>query len=128
MPSARLFHLGGGRNEQARQQWMDTGRSRGTRRRRSKRRKTGKQMIEGRNVTGGALKWCAWGAADGTDDDQPDGQIAAATVAMIEKLGDTPWFIGCGFHEAARPVHRAEEVLRPVSARVAQALDAIPPT
>ena len=51
----------------------------------------GIKMLEGRDVTGGALKWCQWGAADGTDDDQPDGQIAAATVAMIEKLGDTPW-------------------------------------
>ena len=44
-------------------------------------------MVEGRNVTDGSLTWCAWGAAKGTDDDQPDGQIATATVAMIEQLG-----------------------------------------
>ena len=43
-----------------------------------------KRMLVGRDVTGGALKWCQWGAADGTDDDQPDGQIAAATVAMMK--------------------------------------------
>ena len=65
--------------------------------------KTGRKMLEGRDVTGGALKWCYWGAADGTDDDQPDGQIAAATVAMIERLGNTPWFIGCGFMKPHDP-------------------------
>ena len=31
------------------------------------------------------------------------GQIAAATVAMIEKLGDSPWFIGCGFMKPHDP-------------------------
>ncbi len=60
-------------------------------------------MLEGRNVTKGALEWCSWGAADGTDDDQPDGQIAAATVAKINELGDTPWFIGCGFMKPHDP-------------------------
>jgi uncharacterized sulfatase len=60
-------------------------------------------MIEGRNVTDGALSWCSWGAAKGNDADQPDGQIAAATVAMIERLGDQPWFIGCGFMKPHDP-------------------------
>jgi len=64
---------------------------------------TGRKMLAGRDVTGGALKWCHWGAAAGTDDDQPDGQIAIATVAMIDKLGDTPWFIGCGFMKPHDP-------------------------
>ena len=98
----KLFHLGGGKNAELRQQWMDAGRSwqtaeacEGT--------KAGRKMLEGRNVTGGALKWCAWGAADGTDEDQPDGQIAARTVAMIEKLGAQPWFIGCGFMKPHDP-------------------------
>ena len=49
------------------------------------------------------MNWCQWGAADGADDDQPDGQIAAAAVAMIEKLGDSPWFIGCGFMKPHDP-------------------------
>lgn len=65
--------------------------------------KLGRKLLEGRDVTDGALKWCQWGAADGTDDDQPDGQIAAATVAMIEQLGDAPWFIGCGFMKPHDP-------------------------
>ncbi len=59
--------------------------------------------MEGRNATGGALNWCQWGAAEGDDDDQPDGQIASATVAMINEPGDTPWFIGCGFMKPHDP-------------------------
>ncbi len=98
----KLFHLGGGRDAEARQRWMDEGRSWHTAQA-FEATKTGLKLLEGRNLTGGAIKWCQWGAADGTDDDQPDGQIAAATVAMIEKLGDTPWFIGCGFMKPHDP-------------------------
>ena len=98
----KLFHLGGGRSAEAKQRWMDTGRSWHTAQA-FEATKTGRKLVEGRNVTGDALKWCQWGAADGKDDDQPDGQIAAATVALIEKLGDTPWFIGCGFMKPHDP-------------------------
>ncbi len=58
--------------------------------------KTG-QKVEGRNLTGGKLAWCHWGAAEGGDDDQPDGQTAAAVAKLIEQQGAKPWFIGCGF-------------------------------
>jgi uncharacterized sulfatase len=98
----KIFHLGGGKNELAKQQWMDVGKSWHTAQA-FEATKKGRKMLEGRDVTGGALKWCQWGAADGTDDDQPDGQIAAATVAMIETLGDAPWFIGCGFMKPHDP-------------------------
>jgi len=98
----KLFHLGGGRNVAQKAQWMDAGRSWHTAQA-YEATPTGKKMLAGRNVTGGALKWCAWGAADGTDEDQPDGQIAAATVAKIELLGDAPWFIGCGFMKPHDP-------------------------
>ena len=98
----KLYHLGGGKNVEAKQAWMDVGKSWHTAQA-FEATKTGKKMIEGRNVTGGALNWCQWGAADGTDEDQPDGQIAAATVAMIEKQGDAPWFIGCGFMKPHDP-------------------------
>ncbi len=98
----KLYHLGGGRDTELRQQWMDAGRSWHTAQAYDV-TKTGQKMLEGRDVTGGALKWCHWGAADGTDDDQPDGQNAAATVAMINKLGDQPWFIGCGFMKPHDP-------------------------
>ena len=98
----KLYHLGGGKDVVAKQRWMDAGKSWHTAQA-FEATKVGKKMIEGRNVTGEALKWCAWGAADGMDDDQPDGQIAAATVAMIDKLGYTPWFIGCGFMKPHDP-------------------------
>lgn len=98
----KLYHLGGGNDPQARQQWMDAGRSWHTAQA-FEATKTGRKMLEGRNVTGGVLSWCAWGAADGTDDDQPDGQIAAATLTMIAKLGETPWVIGCGFMKPHDP-------------------------
>jgi len=98
----KLYHLGGGKDEEARRRWMDADHSWHTTQA-FEATKAGRKLLEGRDVTGGALKWCAWGAADGTDDDQPDGQIAAATVAMIEKLGDTPWFIGCGFMKPHDP-------------------------
>ena len=98
----KLFHLGGGKDVTQKALWADTGRSWHTAQSYVA-TPVGRKMIEGRNVTDGALSWCAWGAADGTDDDQPDGQIAAATVAMIEQLGDQPWFIGCGFMKPHDP-------------------------
>lgn len=98
----KVLHFGGGKNSEDRHRWMDTGRSWHTAQAFDA-TKTGKTMLAGRDVTGGTLKWCHWGVADGTDDDQPDGQIAAATVEMIEKLGDTPWFIGCGFMKPHDP-------------------------
>ena len=98
----KLFHLGGGKDSQQRALWMDTGRSWHTAQA-FEATQVGRKMIAGRNVTGGALKWCQWGAADGTDDDQPDGQIAAATVAKINELGDASWFIGCGFMKPHDP-------------------------
>ncbi|MFN0078362.1 MAG: sulfatase [Prosthecobacter sp.] len=98
----KLYHLGGGKNVEAKQAWMDAGKSWHTAQA-FEATKTGRKLLEGRNVTSGALNWCQWGAADGTDEDQPDGQIATATVAMIEKLGDAPWFIGCGFMKPHDP-------------------------
>jgi uncharacterized sulfatase len=98
----KIFHLGGGRDVMARQQWMDVGPS-WQEARAFDATVLGQKMIEGRNVTDGQLTWCRWGAADGTDDDQADGQIAAATVAMIEKSSDRPWFIGCGFMKPHDP-------------------------
>jgi iduronate 2-sulfatase len=98
----KLYHLGGGRDSKARQVWMDTGKSWHTAQS-FEVTAIGKKMLAGRNVTGGALAWCQWGEAAGVDDDQPDGQIAAATVAKIKELGDVPWFIGCGFMKPHDP-------------------------
>lgn len=98
----KLYHLGGGRDANQKALWADVGRSWHTAQD-FVATQVGRRMVEGRNVTDGALNWCAWGAADGNDDDQPDGQIAAATVAMIEQLGDQSWFIGCGFMKPHDP-------------------------
>jgi uncharacterized sulfatase len=98
----KIYHLGGGNDVEARQRWVDAGRSWHSAQDFDA-TKEGRRMLAGRDITSGALKWCVWGAADGTDDDQPDGQIAAATVAKIQELGDKPWFIGCGFMKPHDP-------------------------
>jgi len=98
----KLYHLGGGKDAEQKKLWADVGHSWHTAQD-FVATPVGRRMIEGRNVTEGALKWCSWGAADGNDDDQPDGQIATATVKMIEQLGDQPWFIGCGFMKPHDP-------------------------
>ncbi len=97
----KLYHLGG-KDAQQNALWADAGRSWHTAQAFAA-TELGRKMVEGRNVTAGALRWCSWGAAEGNDEDQPDGQIAAATVAMIEKLGDQPWIIGCGFMKPHDP-------------------------
>ncbi len=58
---------------------------------------------EGRNMTGGKHAWCRWVAAEGGDEDQPDGQIAAEAVQIIEKKADKPWFLAVGFHKPHDP-------------------------
>ncbi len=58
---------------------------------------------EGRNMTGGHIKWCRWLAAEGTDEDQPDGQIAARAVDVLEQLHDRPFFLALGFHKPHDP-------------------------
>ncbi len=98
----KLYHLSGGKNVEVSQRWMDAGYSWHTAQS-YEATKLGRKLLEGRDVSDGALKWCQWGMADGADDDQPDGQIAAATVATIEKLGEKPWFIGCGFMKPHDP-------------------------
>lgn len=62
-------------------------------------------VLEGRNLTGGKLTWCRWGAASGTDDDQPDGQTALHAIAAIERqtTSGQAWFIGAGFHRPHDP-------------------------
>ena len=58
---------------------------------------------EGRNLTGGRVPWCRWLAADGDDEDQPDGQIAREGVRLLEEKRDVPFFIALGFHKPHDP-------------------------
>jgi uncharacterized sulfatase len=98
----KIYHVGGSVQD-GRAAWMDLGKSwdeaemfRAT--------PAGK-VIEGRNLTGGKLAWCEWGATAGTDDDQPDGQTATHSIAAIEKLstGGRPWMVAAGFHRPHDP-------------------------
>jgi len=98
----KIFHLGGGRDEALRAKWMDLPKSwhtaeafKGT--------AVGSRKLAGRDLSGGKLNWCHWGAMDGGDDDQPDGQIARAVIAQMESLGDQPWIIGAGFMKPHDP-------------------------
>jgi uncharacterized sulfatase len=63
------------------------------------------RALEGRNITGGKLKWCEWGAMAGTDDDQPDGQTGQHSIATIEKFTSEgkPWMVAAGFHRPHDP-------------------------
>ena len=58
---------------------------------------------EGRNLTKGRLGWCEWLAADGSDEDQPDGLNAKTAVEVLEKHHDKPFFIGLGMHKPHDP-------------------------
>jgi iduronate 2-sulfatase len=98
----KIFHLGGGRDDERRARWMDLPESWHTAQA-YQATERGRIKLAGRDLTDGALSWCHWGMMDGDDDDQPDGQIARAVIARIESLGDTPWFIGAGFMKPHDP-------------------------
>ena len=63
---------------------------------------TGKQG-ESRNMTDGVLKWCWWQATEGTDEDQPDGQMAQKAVEFIQSKKEKPFFLAVGFHKPHDP-------------------------
>jgi uncharacterized sulfatase len=58
---------------------------------------------EGRNLTGGKMAWCRWLAAEGDDIDQPDGQVAAEAVRLLENHRAGPFFLAVGFHKPHDP-------------------------
>ncbi len=58
---------------------------------------------ESRNMTDGVLNWCWWQAAEGSDEDQPDGQIAKKAVEFIQAEKDEPFFLAVGFHKPHDP-------------------------
>jgi uncharacterized sulfatase len=58
---------------------------------------------QGRNLTGGRVRWCRWLAAEGEDEDQSDGQVAAEAVRLLEQHRKGPFFIAVGFHKPHDP-------------------------
>lgn len=56
-----------------------------------------------RNLTGGRIKWCWWLAAEGTDADQADGQVAAEAAAILRQKRDRPLLLAVGFHKPHDP-------------------------
>jgi uncharacterized sulfatase len=58
---------------------------------------------EGRNLTGGRVRWCRWMAAEGDDEDQPDGQIAREAVTFLRGKPEGPFFLAVGFHKPHDP-------------------------
>jgi uncharacterized sulfatase len=60
-------------------------------------------IVEGRNLTGGMLSWCRWGATAGPDSLEPDYRTASAALAAMDKAEGKPWFIAAGFHRPHDP-------------------------
>ncbi|HVJ81641.1 MAG TPA: sulfatase, partial [Planctomycetia bacterium] len=58
---------------------------------------------DGRNLTGGKLPWCRWKAANGTDEEQADGQLAAKAVELLEASRNKPFFLAIGFYRPHDP-------------------------
>jgi len=58
---------------------------------------------EKRNFTNDLMSWCYWQAAEGTDEDQPDGQIARAAVEFIKTKREQPFFLAVGFAKPHDP-------------------------
>jgi uncharacterized sulfatase len=60
---------------------------------------------EGRNLTDGRLAWCKWLAAEGTDADQPDGQLTDEAIRTLENDGGRPLFLAVGYYRPHDPFH-----------------------
>lgn len=58
---------------------------------------------EGRNLTGGKMEWCRWLAAEGGDEDQPDGQVARDAIALMKEHREKSFFLAVGFHKPHDP-------------------------
>ena len=100
----KVFHAGEAAGE-VREGWMDVAKSWDQARMFQPTPAGG--TIQGRNLTAGKLKWCEWAATAGSDDDQPDGQTAAHSIAAIEKCtaAGQPWMVAAGFHRPHDPFY-----------------------
>ncbi|WP_421897745.1 sulfatase [Marinoscillum sp.] len=58
---------------------------------------------EQRNVTSGEFPWCYWQAAEGTNLDQQDGQVAQKAIDVIKTEREKPFFLAVGLHKPHDP-------------------------
>lgn len=98
----KVFHVGEVMGE-IRDGWMDVGKS-WDEGQMFKTTPAGR-AIDGRNLTGGKLKWCQWAATAGDDDDQPDGQTARHALDAIKQRSQSgqSWMVAAGFHRPHDP-------------------------
>ncbi len=71
------------------------------------------QQGEGRNLTSGKFAFFRWLAAEGTDEDQPDGLIAKEAVEFLRKPPDKPWFLATGFRKPHDPYIAPKKYFEP---------------
>lgn len=58
---------------------------------------------DGRLMGDGSIPWCRWVAAEGGDEAQPDGMLAAEAIRVLEEVHGRPFFLGVGFHKPHDP-------------------------
>jgi len=63
---------------------------------------TGKKG-ERRNLTGDVMRWCYWRAAEGDDEDQPDGQVARRAVEILKGEREQNLFLAVGLAKPHDP-------------------------
>jgi iduronate 2-sulfatase len=72
----------------------------------------GKQGV-GRNMSQDQLAWCRWLEAEGTDEDQPDGQTAARAIEFIKQEHEKPFFLALGFAKPHDPFQAPKKYFEP---------------
>ena len=64
---------------------------------------------EDRKLGDGTVAWAQWREAEGGDEAQPDGMLAAKAVRVLEENHDKPFFIGVSFHKPHDPFLQPKE-------------------
>jgi len=72
----------------------------------------GKQGV-GRNMSQDQLAWCRWLEAEGTDEDQQDGQTAARAIEFLKQDHDKPFFLAIGFAKPHDPFNAPKKYFEP---------------